>query len=675
MQLFKKSWNDNYWNKSEVKSLQGLMALGIIFHHMAQKTCAPWLPEEFITHGLEPFLNLGYLFVGLFFFCSGFGLYKSIKQKPDYLKGFIGKHIRPIILLFIISNVCFYMIGQTLNNYTWFIYAIIYLYVAFYISFKNCKSEKKAIALLAVFIVLYVAYCEIFVLGTWVYNTIGIFMTGLLFAKYEDKIVSWLREHFAPVLITTASTLVIAFIAALHFGNRVVLADTRLLYYVIRWLSVILQFVAAASFSILLYVLNQKISILCKPLEFLGGLSLELYLIHVLFVEMFGYCFVNTENEAICYVKKILLYILIVVSLSIISAYALWWARKGFSLIYQKFIDLFKALGKDIKKYSIYLGIGLLLLTGILILMNRTGESDRQEKVLKYVNANISYVTVNDMNISYYEKGEGDKTILIFKGDYDPCPTLTQRKLADELSSDYRVVLVDLPGSGFSDEPKTERTIENICDELHGVAAALKLDNYILLSEMISGAYALYYVNQYPGEVSAVVSVDGEYSNYEKALFRIQNLSVFEFDRQIKRDAVLRYTGMRLVDALGYKTIVWPVRQSAYARNIGFKNDDVSYTAYFKNSDDKTVMNERFHTVDNILKTEGLKYPEGVQVVDLVSDGKIIGYRNIGVDIDAHLDDLCENKETHSVARILDGRYCLVINPVSIKKLIKENLN
>lgn len=675
MQLFKKSWNDNYWNKAEAKSLQGLMALGIIFHHMAQKTCAPWLPDEFISHGLEPFLNLGYLFVGLFFFCSGFGLYKSIKQKNDYLKGFLGKHIRPIILLFIISNVCFYMIGQTLNNYTWFIYAIVYLYIAFYISFKKCRKEKNAIVLLIIFILLYVAYCEIFVLGTWVYNTIGIFMLGLILAKYEDRIVSRIRKQFVPILILSAAILVIAFASSLYFGNKVVLADTRQLYYVIRWLSVILQFIAASSFSILLFILNQKISILCKPLEFLGGLSLELYLIHVLYVEMFGYCFVNTDNEAICYVPNLLLYILIVVSLSIISAYALWWARKGFALIYQKFIDLFKALGKDIKKYSLYIGIGLVLLTGFLVLINKTGESDREEKVLKYIDANISYVAVNNMNISYYEKGEGDKTILVFKGDYDPCPTLTQKRLADELSSDYRVILVDLPGSGFSDEPKTERTIDNICNELHDVAQALKLDDYILLSEMTSGAYALYYVNQFPGEVSAVVSVDGEYANYEKALFRIQNLSVYEFDRQIKRDAIIRYAGMRIVDALGYKTLVWPVLQSAYARNIGFKNDDVSYTAYFKNSDDKTVMNERFHTVDNILKTDGLKYPGDIRVINLVSDGKIIGYRNIGVDIDAHLDDLCENKENHFVGRILDGRYCLVINPASIKKLVKDNLN
>ena len=84
-------WNNNYWDKNYTKAIQAICAIGIIFHHMAQKTCAPWLPDEYIVHGLDIFLNAGYLFVGVFFFCSGYGLYKSVKANPDYLKGFIGK--------------------------------------------------------------------------------------------------------------------------------------------------------------------------------------------------------------------------------------------------------------------------------------------------------------------------------------------------------------------------------------------------------------------------------------------------------------------------------------------------------------------------------------------------------------------------------------------------------
>lgn len=669
-----KSWNEDYWNRSQTKAILGLMALGIVLHHMAQKTCAPWLPDEYIVHGLEPFLNLGFIFVGLFFFCSGYGLYKSIKNKPDYLKGFIGNHLRPIILLYIISNVCFYMIGEVLNGYTWFIYAIVYLYFAFFISFKFCKNEKNSIILLAGFVILYVVYCEVMVLGTWVYNTVGIFLIGLLFAKYSDSIVAYIRSKYEYCLTGCILGLLIAFPWSLYISGKITGAGTMFMYFLFRWLSVILQFIAASSFSVLIFVLNQKIVIRSKALEFVGDMTLELYLIHVLFVEMFGYCFSNTENEAVCYIRNIFLYCLAVISLSLISAYALWWYKKGADLLYRKFKALFVSLGKDIKKYLLYILAALLVLVIFLTIINKAGESDREVAVDKYKDKYISYVNVDGVNISYYMQGEGEQTILVFKGSYDPCPTLSQKRLADELSTDFRVIVVDLPGSGFSDNPMSERTIENMCEELHGVAEALSLNKYILLSEMASGAYSLYYVNQYEDEVSAVVSVDGEYYNYERALAEVQNMSVFEYNRNIKKEAVLLHTGSRIADTCGIKTLIWPTLQSVYARNIGYKNDDVSYTMYFKNNNNDAILNERIHMVDNFLKTEELSYPENIQVIDLVSDYKRLWYNNIGINLDEYLSDICENKESHRVASILDGRYCIAVNPASIKKLIIENL-
>ncbi len=33
--------------------LEGAAALGVVLHHAAQKTCAPWRPSYTIVHGLE----------------------------------------------------------------------------------------------------------------------------------------------------------------------------------------------------------------------------------------------------------------------------------------------------------------------------------------------------------------------------------------------------------------------------------------------------------------------------------------------------------------------------------------------------------------------------------------------------------------------------------------------
>ena len=223
-------WNNNYWDKNFTKAIRAICAIGIIFHHMAQKTCAPWLPDEYIVHGLDIFLNAGYLFVGVFFFCSGYGLYKSVKANPDYLKGFIGKHFRPIILLYIISNICFIYVGQTTNNYCWFIYAILYLYFAFFISFKYCKSDKWAIIVLSFFIALYILLCELLVEGGWCYNTIGIFLAGILFAKYADIIVEYIRKNYLVLLCITVFVLIITFFAAIKLNELTNTALTKSLY-------------------------------------------------------------------------------------------------------------------------------------------------------------------------------------------------------------------------------------------------------------------------------------------------------------------------------------------------------------------------------------------------------------------------------------------------------------
>ena len=39
------AWNEEYTSLKQTKALQGITALGIALHHMAQKTCASWLPR------------------------------------------------------------------------------------------------------------------------------------------------------------------------------------------------------------------------------------------------------------------------------------------------------------------------------------------------------------------------------------------------------------------------------------------------------------------------------------------------------------------------------------------------------------------------------------------------------------------------------------------------------
>ena len=143
-------WNEEYTSLRQTKILQGIAALGIALHHMAQKTCAPWHPQRYMVHGLDPFIPMGYMLVAVFMFCSGLGLYKSFRTKPDYLKGFFRRRILPVIIAFYLSEIIYtvirlamgekmdavtvlwYLSGLHMANFNaWYVIVIPFFYLAF----------------------------------------------------------------------------------------------------------------------------------------------------------------------------------------------------------------------------------------------------------------------------------------------------------------------------------------------------------------------------------------------------------------------------------------------------------------------------------------------------------------------------------------------------------------
>lgn len=89
----KLEFNDDFTSLDAMKSLRGFAAIGVLLHHISQ--------EELFQNMkvLSPFVNAGAYFVAIFFFCSGYGLIKSLDTKKDYLKGFIRNRIVKAIVL------------------------------------------------------------------------------------------------------------------------------------------------------------------------------------------------------------------------------------------------------------------------------------------------------------------------------------------------------------------------------------------------------------------------------------------------------------------------------------------------------------------------------------------------------------------------------------------------
>src|SRR5215217_5625118 len=107
--------------------------------------------------------------------------------------------------------------------------------------------------------------------------------------------------------------------------------------------------------------------------------------------------------------------------------------------------------------------------------------------------------------------GGGEETFVIMTGYGAASPVLEFAPLVNDLDDHATVVVVEPFGYGYSDrKTDADRTLENMATELHQTLTALDVHQpYTLVAHSIGVLYALDYVNHFPDEVRAVVTIDG----------------------------------------------------------------------------------------------------------------------------------------------------------------------
>lgn len=121
----------------------------------------------------------------------------------------------------------------------------------------------------------------------------------------------------------------------------------------------------------------------------------------------------------------------------------------------------------------------------------------------------IQFITVNEKSMRAYVKGSGDTTIVMLSGFGTESPIDDFMPLADKLSSDYKVVILEYFGYGESDITEKDRSSEAMVQAIR--IALNKLDikpPYILMPHSMSGLYSLYYADNYPSEISGIIGID-----------------------------------------------------------------------------------------------------------------------------------------------------------------------
>ena len=317
----KGEWQEDFLSLSTSKSLLGVFAVLIVLHHLAQL-----MGNLQMNPGPLAYLEyVGGCFVGMFFFFSGYGLMYSKNKREDYFDGFLRKRLTSILVPFyfcIIIFVAFSLFMQMpmqpmeivaylsgwwlLNTQMWYVVEIAFLYLAFYVIFRLVKNETAGLWLMGIFITAMVVAsilighgpeCESdkWLQGEWWFNTTYMFLIGMIFAKHEQKLVAFAKKYY-PVL------LVISTLAAVGLSFPAVSRVQAGTYYCeyepglslasvfgIKLLTLIFQF--AMTFFTIAAILLVMMKVKCQNavMKSLGKVALELYLIHNLYLIMFGY--------------------------------------------------------------------------------------------------------------------------------------------------------------------------------------------------------------------------------------------------------------------------------------------------------------------------------------------------------------------------------------------------
>jgi len=118
-------------------------------------------------------------------------------------------------------------------------------------------------------------------------------------------------------------------------------------------------------------------------------------------------------------------------------------------------------------------------------------------------------VEADGHNMSVYVEGSGDKTLVFLSGSETPSPILDFRSLYALLSDTHRIVVAERFGYGFSDAADIPRDIATVLGETRAALAAAGVNGpYVLCPHSMAGLEALYWAQQYPEEVEAIVGLD-----------------------------------------------------------------------------------------------------------------------------------------------------------------------
>lgn len=160
---------------------------------------------------------------------------------------------------------------------------------------------------------------------------------------------------------------------------------------------------------------------------------------------------------------------------------------------------------KILKKW--FLGfLSLLLLFLLATFIFHRISLEKEEASLKPMG---QQVLVNGHQINVYVEGDGPETIVVLSGAGIASPILDFKEVSESLSKQYKVVIVERAGYGYSDDSNHSRDVMDVLSETRQALSQANITGpFIILSHSMASLESLAWQEKYPDEVKALIGLD-----------------------------------------------------------------------------------------------------------------------------------------------------------------------
>ena len=164
---------------------------------------------------------------------------------------------------------------------------------------------------------------------------------------------------------------------------------------------------------------------------------------------------------------------------------------------------------KGLKRILIIVPIILIALVSFVVLSSYFEHRNLIAEEKEKYPAPGEMVEVAGTNLHVYAEGQGDQTLVFMSGLGTSSPYYDFKVLFEKLSDDYRIVVVERAGYGWSEISSADRNLKTVLKETRtALEMAGEKGPYVLFPHSLAGLEAIYWANLYPEEITAIIGLD-----------------------------------------------------------------------------------------------------------------------------------------------------------------------